>query len=66
MPEPRHQCPGHCSNTIPLHLLACKTCWRRLPADLQRAVTRAYHRRLHDPQGYRRAVTAAVRWYRTS
>jgi hypothetical protein len=62
--EPRHQCPGLCGNTVPKHLLACGPCWWRLPAQLKRAVGRAYHRREHDPIGHQEAVAAAADWYR--
>lgn len=65
MPDRRHECPGHCGRTVPLHLLACGPCWRRLPAELQRTVNLAYRRRELDPVGHRQAVQAALGWYRS-
>lgn len=66
MTDRRHECPGHCGRTVPLHLLACSPCWHRLPADLQRAVSLAHRRRQHYPGEHRQAVQDAVAWYRAN
>jgi len=49
---------------VPLHLLACGPCWRRLPDELRARVNLAYARRERDPTGHRRAVHDAHIWYR--
>lgn len=65
MADRRHECPGRCGRTVPLHLLACGTCWRRLPDEQRRQVNLAYAQRDRDPLGHRQAVQAAIAWYRT-
>lgn len=64
MSEPRHDCPGACGKTVPLHLLACAPCWWRLPSKMRNAVSAAYHRREVDPLGHVRSINEARRWYR--
>jgi len=63
MAERRHNCPGRCGRTVPLHLLACGPCWWRLPDDLKSAVNLAYKSRRTNPIGHRHAVQDACQWY---
>jgi hypothetical protein len=33
-----HRCPGRCGRSVANHLYACGPCWRKLLAQLQRAI----------------------------
>jgi hypothetical protein len=59
-----HTCPGDCGAQVPRRQLACKPCWFRLPQPLRDAVNGSYRRRLADPTPHRRALRAAMFWYR--
>lgn len=38
-----HRCHGHgCGRSVPPRLFACRTCWGKLRAPLQRAILREY------------------------
>ena len=66
----RHDCPGQCGRRIVPTMLACGLCWMQLPADLREAITKADAIRRRDPgdpdriRAHRRAVVAALAWYR--
>ena len=60
-----HPCPGLCGAMVARHLLACKPCWLRLPADLRRAVDAGWLVRLDDGhRSHRAAMKTAAVWYR--
>jgi hypothetical protein len=59
-----HECPGGCGANVPYHLLACRICWRRLPAHLKADVNLAWRNRTADPDAHTLAVEAAYEWYR--
>lgn len=59
-----HECPGGCGFEVPQHQLACKRCWFKLPKHLRDDVNAAYRRRASDPVAHRRALVAALSWYR--
>lgn len=63
-PRPKHDCPGGCGAHVPFHLLACKSCWFELPSALRDAVNGTYYHRASSPEPYRRAIRAALVWYR--
>jgi hypothetical protein len=64
MPEDTsHPCPG-CKARVRRQRLACPACWRRLPKDLRNAVNGSFYHRKTDPGAHRRALMAAVSWYR--
>lgn len=69
MPEPMHGCPG-CGTQVRRSLLACRTCWWRLPAYLRDPINtrwRQRQRRPHDPaaiHAHRMALVAALDWYK--
>lgn len=71
MAEPMHGCPG-CGTQVRRSLLACRDCWRALPAELRDAVTtawRAVRANRADMAArfvHRAAVLAALGWYRES
>jgi hypothetical protein len=56
--QPQHDCPGRCGVQVEHRLLACPSCWYRLPVDMRRAVTMS-----RDMERLR-AVSRALRWYR--
>lgn len=59
-----HGCLGRCGTRVELRLLACPTCWARLPEPLRHDVTTTYQQRRHDPIArWIQAVVAAYRWY---
>jgi hypothetical protein len=62
-PYTTHPCPGSCGARVPKHLLACRTCWFRLPAYLRDRVNRTHRQ---DPAAHRKAVADAVTWYRNN
>ena len=57
-----HRCPGGCARLVPVHLLACDTCWAALPQALRRALGRALRAGRGSPP-HRAARAAAYRWY---
>lgn len=61
-PDTTHECPAPgCTRRLPFHILACRDHWRRLPRDLQRAVTRSWS---HGPtEAYALARADAVEWW---
>ncbi len=59
-----HDCPGGCGAQVPNHLLACLSCWHRLPAGLRLRLTTAYRTRRVDPRPHRQALADALAWYR--
>ena len=59
-----HQCPGRCGRTMPSHLYACRSCWRKLPGSLQRAIRSTAADPALSP-GRTRAFTAAAAFYIT-
>lgn len=61
-----HGCPGDCGAKVPRHMLACRPCWFRLPADLRTAVTAAYRHRRSSPTAYREALAGALQWFRAN
>lgn len=69
MAEPMHSCPG-CGTQVRRSLLACRDCWRSLPAELRDAVNTWWRRRRanrSDAVAYARhraAVVDALAWYR--
>lgn len=69
MAEPMHGCPG-CGTQVRRSLLACRDCWRSLPADLRDPVNAAWRRRRANPRdvvaavAHRAAVVDALAWYR--
>lgn len=66
----RHECPGRCGRTVPLHQLACRSCWRVLPEPLQAEVSATYAARRRAPEdtaaalAWQQALVRAVAWYR--
>lgn len=62
------ECPA-CGAEIDMSMLACKVDWFRLPKPFQRAVTRAWRRRVDTPRdegartAHEAAKAAAERWY---
>jgi hypothetical protein len=60
-----HQCPGRCGRTVPNHLYACGSCWRRLPGQLQRAIRASATDPVLSP-ARTRAFTAACAFYTTA
>ena len=56
-----HDCPGGCGQQVSRTKFACLICWRRLPADLRRPITRLHNR---DLLGHIQAMSDARRWYR--
>lgn len=69
MAEPMHGCPG-CGTQVRRSMLACRTCWALLPADVRDRVTRAWRALRGDRTNqelratHRRAVIAVLTWYR--
>jgi hypothetical protein len=59
-----HQCPGRCGRTVPNHLYACRSCWRKLPGELQRAIRATAADPALSP-ARTRAFTAAAAFYTT-
>ena len=68
-----HPCPGCGGPGVPQHQLACKPCWLRLPQQLRDAVNGSYRAkssarlpnvRSAAVQAHRRALAAAMAWYR--
>lgn len=50
-----HDCPGCDAPNVPRHHLACRPC---------NAVNGSYYRRISNPAAHRRAIVAAMAWYR--
>jgi hypothetical protein len=65
-----HDCPGACSRKVARHKLACPSCWRRVPAPLQRRLNETYraHRAAplddHRARQHRLSIVAVLAWYR--
>lgn len=61
---PLHACPGGCGSELSQRQLACRRCWFKLPKHLR--VNAAYRLRTDggDHIEHRRAVIAALSWYR--
>lgn len=59
-----HQCPGRRGRTVPSHLYACRSCWRKLPGALQRAIRSTGAEPALSP-ARTRAFTAAAGFYTT-
>jgi hypothetical protein len=57
-----HWCPGRCGRTVPNHLYACGSCWRKLPGALQRAIRASAADPVLSP-ARTRAFTAAGAFY---
>jgi hypothetical protein len=55
-----HDCPGGCGAPVVRHRFACGVCWRRLPAQLRRAITSTYN---VDHTAHARAMVRAMHWY---
>lgn len=59
-----HDCPGRCGAQVQQRLLACRTCWHRLPWRLKQDVIEAYRKRATDPRAHREVLATALSWYR--
>lgn len=59
-----HECPGRCGVRVPQHHLACKPCWGKLPRALRDEINAAWMWRRQSPDRHRRALLAALTWYR--
>lgn len=60
-----HECPhGQCTLQVDSGRLACRPHWYQLPKELRAEVWAAYRVRTTDPARHRRAVVAAMTWYR--
>jgi hypothetical protein len=60
--EDQHLCPGGCSRGVPNDLYACGSCRRRLPSELQQAISAAVHEPVLSPSRTR-VFTAAGRFF---
>jgi len=57
-----HECPG-CPRTIPPHLVACPSCWARLPKRLRQRVTAAFRVSDLNPGRYLQLRSEAQHWF---